>query len=808
MAKSRLSGGYCGNAVEAGCVSDGTGTSGRMDTDNTVSEEDNPISRSKCIEFDSGLRGDFGVPIQVVPLSKLSMLQRKDLVNRFRSDLEHVRLFQKKFEMQKRNGVILPSSSDNIINRNNGQNRHQKKNSRKPSISGSVPGNALKPLIENSRKPLISSSAPGNALKPLIETSRKPSKSGSVSVNKLKPLDQSQKPRGWSRGSSGKFETPGRTSLPGTANAVLMKDCELLVKRLMNHQHGWVFNAPVDVVKLNLPDYFSVIKHPMDLGTVQSKIATGSYTDPLEFAADVRLTFSNAMKYNPRGNDVHIMADALNKYFELRWKSIQKKIPRKDSLPLPMKRETCEDVKTTRPAHPSKKRKIASLPAQPRTVPVPHAQPEVIPPVQLQVIPPVQLQVIPHAKQVMSDQEKLNIGRELESLQGEIPAHIVDFLKEHSSNGKECEEDEIEIDIEDLSDDTLFKLRKLLDESLLEKQKDKVKVEMCEIELLNDSGPSNSSLQAFKGDDLADEEVDICGIDSPVSSNPPVVIEKDTTYQTSKCSSSGSSDTDSSGSSDSESDDASTRPDDLLKVPENTGTGSQMDLEITSAHTSAINLNGLDKLEDKSQQKPNSCDSDCFQDGECGQTERHVSPDKLYRAALLKSRFADTILKAREKTLTQGVKGDPEKLRRDKEKLEMERRKEKARLQAEAKAAEEARKRAEEAAAADAKRKRELEREAARQALLQMEKTVEINENSQFLEDLEMLRTVPGKLLPSCIDVTSPDRSEDCMGSFKFGGSNPLEQLGLYIKVDDEEEEGDPLCAPKTVNDVEEGEID
>lgn len=43
---------------------------------------------------------------------------------------------------------------------------------------------------------------------------------------------------------------------------------------------------------------------------------------------------------------------------------------------------------------------------------------------------------------------------------------------------------------------------------------------------------------------------------------------------------------------------------------------------------------------------------------------------------------------------------------------------EKARLQAEAKAAEAARKRAEAEAAAEAKRKRELEREAARQALL------------------------------------------------------------------------------------------
>lgn len=45
---------------------------------------------------------------------------------------------------------------------------------------------------------------------------------------------------------------------------------------------------------------------------------------------------------------------------------------------------------------------------------------------------------------------------------------------------------------------------------------------------------------------------------------------------------------------------------------------------------------------------------------------------------------------------------------------------EKARLQAEAKAAEDARKRAEAEAAAEAKRKRELEREAARQALLQV----------------------------------------------------------------------------------------
>lgn len=89
-----------------------------------------------------------------------------------------------------------------------------------------------------------------------------------------------------------------------------------------------------------------------------------------------------------------------------------------------------------------------------------------------------------------------------------------------------------------------------------------------------------------------------------------------------------------------------------------------------------------------------------------------------------------------------------------------------------------------------------------------MEKTVEINENSRLLEDLEMLRAVPAEQLPSSVDETSPDHSQDGLGSFKFGSSNPLEQLGLYIKADDEDDEGEPPSVPNPVHDVEEGEID
>lgn len=92
---------------------------------------------------------------------------------------------------------------------------------------------------------------------------------------------------------------------------------------------------------------------------------------------------------------------------------------------------------------------------------------------------------------------------------------------------------------------------------------------------------------------------------------------------------------------------------------------------------------------------------------------------------------------------------------------------------------------------------------------MQLEKTVEINENSRILKDLEMLRAVPGEQLPSSIYETSPDQSQDAVDCFTFDGSNPLEQLGLYIKAEaDDDEEEDPQCAPNPLSDVEEGEID
>ncbi|CAO2173284.1 unnamed protein product [Urochloa humidicola] len=106
----------------------------------------------------------------------------------------------------------------------------------------------------------------------------------------------------------------------------------------MKHKFGWVFNNPVDPVALGLHDYFTIIKHPMDLGTIRARLSKGQYRNPKEFADDVRLTFHNAMTYNPKGQDVHFMAEQLSGIFEAQWPEIEAEVNYLASCPpLPKK---------------------------------------------------------------------------------------------------------------------------------------------------------------------------------------------------------------------------------------------------------------------------------------------------------------------------------------------------------------------------------------------------------------------------------------------------------------------------------------
>uniref|UniRef100_A0A7N1A5L6 Uncharacterized protein n=1 Tax=Kalanchoe fedtschenkoi TaxID=63787 RepID=A0A7N1A5L6_KALFE len=710
------------HSVETVGESEGFGTSVRVETEMTASGDSLPMKRK------SDNDDKYGVPLLVMSMSTISRSKRKDLKTRLKKELELLRSFEREVSLNS-NVVFSPSS----------ETRSCSDGKRKLPID-SYQGPSAIPNIQQGRKLAHPRKGPG--------------------------LKQCQ---------TGKIQ-PGRSAASlNTTNDTLLKQCLTLLDRLMSHQYGWVFNDPVDAEKLNIPDYHTVIKQPMDLGTVKRRLTSGEYSNLVNFANDVRLTFSNAMTYNPRGSDVHIMAETLSKIFESRWKQIAKKLSSSVSTQsMPSRVGSPYGTRNAAPMHDVNKYEISSTDSKIKLDPV---------------------------RRTMTDKDKQSLSTELEALLGELPDKIVDFLKEQSFTAGQTCEDEIEIDLDALGDDTLFQLRKLLDEYKLEKQKIQSEAEPREVELLREPGISNSSILPVKGDHPVEMDVDIGENDPSLVNYPPVEIDKDAARKESKQSSSstpssesGSSSSDLGSSSDHESD-----------GPEVSACANNVNVELANPgenidknDTKYDDTNMPHNAENDSPDKLPHTDSEIHQEGDNAPSERPVSPDKLYRAALLRSRFADTILKAQEKTLEQGENQDPEKLRIEREQLERQLKAEKARLQAEAKAAEEARKAAEAEAAAEVRRKRELEREAAREALLKMEKTVEINENSKFMEDLEMLRAAAAaaaaeEVVPSTsAEEKSPDQAQSLEGldGFNFqGNSNPLEQLGLYMKVDEEEEE-------------------
>lgn len=104
-----------------------------------------------------------------------------------------------------------------------------------------------------------------------------------------------------------------------------VKKCHSILKGLMANPKSAPFLAPVDPVALGIPDYFQVIKEPMDLGTIRQNLEGGYYEDSEVFADHVRLVFRNAMLYNAAHSQVHIFAVKLQEDFEKRMASLSTK---------------------------------------------------------------------------------------------------------------------------------------------------------------------------------------------------------------------------------------------------------------------------------------------------------------------------------------------------------------------------------------------------------------------------------------------------------------------------------------------------
>ncbi|CAG2099955.1 unnamed protein product [Medioppia subpectinata] len=84
------------------------------------------------------------------------------------------------------------------------------------------------------------------------------------------------------------------------------------------------FREPVDTA-MN-PDYPRIIKEPMDLLTIKTKLDTGQYADPWQYIDDVWLMFENAWIYNRKSSVVYKYCTKLSKIFEEEIHAVMKSI--------------------------------------------------------------------------------------------------------------------------------------------------------------------------------------------------------------------------------------------------------------------------------------------------------------------------------------------------------------------------------------------------------------------------------------------------------------------------------------------------
>jgi len=89
----------------------------------------------------------------------------------------------------------------------------------------------------------------------------------------------------------------------------LKNKLQTLLRKQQDQQFSYIFQKPVDPIAMEIPDYFEVIKRPMDLATVKKNLESGMYRSIKTFADDVQLVYDNAILYNPDTPDgVHAVA--------------------------------------------------------------------------------------------------------------------------------------------------------------------------------------------------------------------------------------------------------------------------------------------------------------------------------------------------------------------------------------------------------------------------------------------------------------------------------------------------------------------
>lgn len=93
-----------------------------------------------------------------------------------------------------------------------------------------------------------------------------------------------------------------------------------VLRDIKAHGQAWPFHEPVDPQEV--PDYYDVVKDPVDLKMVGARIKEKAYTCKEDFVRDINKMFDNCRKYNAEGSLYRQAADELQQYCRNRFAAL------------------------------------------------------------------------------------------------------------------------------------------------------------------------------------------------------------------------------------------------------------------------------------------------------------------------------------------------------------------------------------------------------------------------------------------------------------------------------------------------------
>lgn len=103
----------------------------------------------------------------------------------------------------------------------------------------------------------------------------------------------------------------------------LPPQCMKITKEFMDDKLSSLFLEPFHPDKEIQKEYYSIIKKPMDLSTIMSRLKENSYLSIGDWSDDMNLVFENAIKYNGEDSLVGSIAVYLKKKLEKKKKTLE-----------------------------------------------------------------------------------------------------------------------------------------------------------------------------------------------------------------------------------------------------------------------------------------------------------------------------------------------------------------------------------------------------------------------------------------------------------------------------------------------------